>query len=217
MAHESFHFSPPAAGWSVFADSHQSVRRIPRGQIIYLQDEPGNCFYYLKKGRVRVFLISDEGSEKTLTVRDSGSIFGEAAFLDGQPRTTSARALTDCELVRVGRAELTALFRREPSLALQMLEVLAKTVRMLSEELDTVSFLPADRRLAGILLSLAGPGNTVCNSQEDLGSLAGVTRVTVSRVLHGFVQQGWVELQYRGVKITNQNALEEFAHNPLKK
>ena len=98
MEHESFHFTAPASGWSILAENQPS-RLYSRGQVIYLQGEPGTCFYYLKKGRVRVFLISDEGSEKTVTVREAGSILGEAAFLDGEPRTTSARAVTDCELV----------------------------------------------------------------------------------------------------------------------
>ncbi len=210
MEHESFHFTAPASGWSILSEGQPS-RIVSRGQIIYLQGEPGRCFYYLKKGRVRIFLISDEGSEKTVTVRESGCILGEAAFLDGEPRTTSARALTNCELVRIGQIELTALFRREPTLALQMLRFLAKTVRMLSNQLDTMSFLPADRRIAGILLSLVNSQHAVHTSQEELGNLAGVTRVTVNRVLHFFSQKHWISLQYRCIRITDSDALAEFA------
>ena len=210
MEHESFHFTAPASGWSILAENQPS-RLYSRGQVIYLQGEPGTCFYYLKEGRVRVFLISDEGSEKTVTVREAGSILGEAAFLDGEPRTTSARAVTDCELVLIGREELTALFRSKPTLALQMIQVLAKTVRMLSGQLDTMSFLPADRRIAGILLSQSGTEHMVNTSQEELGDLAGVTRVTVSRVLHTFCQSGWISLQYRCIHILDAPALKKFA------
>ncbi|MDD4806920.1 MAG: Crp/Fnr family transcriptional regulator [Oscillospiraceae bacterium] len=189
----------------------QSLHTVPHGHILYLQGEAGHCFYYLKKGRVRIFLISNEGTEKTVTEREPGSIFGEASFLDGEPRTTCARTLTDCEIAVIGREQLTALFRRDPSFALQMLQTLAKTVRMLSEQLDTVSFLSADRRLANILFSLAAADGTICRSQEDLGALAGVTRITVNRILHTFVQKGWVALRYRSITLTNRPALAAFA------
>ena len=209
MDHEPFYFSEPA-GWDILAEG-QPARRVPRGAMLYFQDEPGDRFYYLKKGRVRIFLNSGDGAEKTLVLRESGSIFGEAAFFDGQPRMSSAKAVTDCEIVAVGRAELMAIFRREPGFAMQMLQFLAKTVRMLSAQVDTMAFLPADRRLAGALVSLCGKDGAVHASQEELGSLAGVTRVTVSRVLRDFVERGWVGLGYRIVQVRQKDAMEAFS------
>jgi len=209
VAH-NFHFVEPDFSWS-FLDEGQPFRHFSSHQLVYLQGETDDCFYYLKKGRVCIFLISDEGDEKTVTFRESGSIFGEAAFFDGKPRTTSARTITDCQIVSIGRAELTSLFRQDPSLALQMLQVLAKTVRMLSGQLDTMSFLSADRRIAGILVSLANTEHTVHNSQEELGNLAGVTRITVNRVLHSFAEKGWLTLQYRSVTLLDPAALTAFA------
>ena len=209
MAHEPFYFSE-SAGWEILAEG-QAVRRVPRGPRRYFQDETDSRFYYLKKGRVRIFLNSDDGAERTLVLRESGSIFGEAAFFDGQPRMSSARTVTDCEIVAVGRAELMAVFRREPGIAMQMLQFLAKTVRMLSAQVDTMTFFPADRRLAGVLVSLCGRDDAVHASQEELGSLTGVTRVTVSRVLQMFVKRGWVRLGYRTVQVLEKKALEDFA------
>lgn len=209
MAHEPFYFSE-SAGWEILAEG-QAVRRVPRGTMLYFQDETDSRFYYLKKGRVRIFLNSDDGAERTLVLRESGSIFGEAAFFDGQPRMSSARTVTDCEIVAVGRAELMAVFRREPGIAMQMLQFLAKTVRMLSAQVDTMTFFPADRRLAGVLVSLCGRDDAVHASHEELGSLTGVTRVTVSRVLQMFVKRGWVRLGYRTVQVLEKKALEDFA------
>lgn len=209
MAHEPFYFSE-STGWEILAEG-QPVRHVPRGTMLYFQDEPDDRFYYLKKGRVRVFLNSDDGAERTLVLRESGSIFGEAAFFDGQSRMSSARTVTDCEIVAVGRTELMAVFRREPGIAMQMLQFLARTVRMLSVQVDTMTFLSADRRLAGVLVSLCGKDQMLHASQEELGSLAGVTRVTVSRVLQTFVKRGWVLLGYRTVQVLDKKALEAFA------
>lgn len=209
MEHELSYFSK-RTGWEILGEG-QPVRHVSNGTMLYFQGEEGSQFYYLKKGRVRIFLHSDDGAEKTLVVRESGAIFGEAAFFDGQRRMSSARAVTDCEVVAVGREELLEIFRREPGFAMQLLQYLAKTVRMLSSQLDTMSFLPADRRLAGVLASLSAENDVVHVSQEELGSLAGTTRVTVNRALQEFQHAGWVTLGYRSVCVCNRTALEKYA------
>ena len=74
-----------------------------------------------------------------------------------------------------------------------------------------MSFLPADRRLAGVLASLSAENDVVHVSQEELGSLAGTTRVTVNRALQAFQHAGWVTLGYRSVCVCNRTALEKYA------
>lgn len=205
-----FQLAAPRQGWAVLAQGRRA-RQVARGQILYLEGEPGRHFYYLQQGRVCIYLSSGEGLEKTLAVREAGEIFGEAAFLDNEPRMSSARALTDCRVVSIGRAELEALFRRQPSLALEMLQSLSHTVRLLSAQVDTIAFLPADRRLAGVLLSQQDRQGCVAATQEELGSLAAVSRVTVNRILQGFARRGWVQLAYRQVKLLCPDALQSFA------
>lgn len=95
-----------------------------------------------------MFLSSENGGEKTLTIQGPGSLLGEAAFFDGLPRVSSARALVRSEILPVRREQLTSYFREDPNLAMEMLRYLARTVRMLSDQVDNITFLQADRRIA---------------------------------------------------------------------
>ena len=97
-------------------------------------------------------MTSESGAQRTLTVKESGNIFGEASFFDGLDRVSSASADTQCQIIAIDHALLTECFSREPELAVTMLRYLGRTVRMLSNQLDTVSFLPANRRIARVLL-----------------------------------------------------------------
>lgn len=195
--------------WSPLAEG-RPVQQYAPGQFIYLQGTRAEQFYYIKRGTVKCFISSEAGDERTLTLHRTGSLIGEAAFFDRQPRVSSAVAVTDCALVSVSRERLSAVFTERPDLAIAMLEYLARTVRLLSGHVDG-AFLPADRRVARqlITLSRSADGPLRC-THEEIGSAVGVSRVTVSRTLSQFVRLGWVETGYGQLKLLDPDALERF-------
>lgn len=182
------------------------ARIFHKGETVYLQGSHAESFFYLKKGRVKIFICSEDGEEKTLTIIRDGSVFGEAAFFDGQPRVSSARTLTESEITAVDGESLLGCFRREPRLAMSLLACLSQTIRMLSAQVDALSFREADERLARLLLNLS-EGGSVRATHEDLACLAGVSRVTASRVLAGFARKGWIETRYRGIVVLDPGGL----------
>lgn len=200
--------------WEVL-EQKEAIRLYPANQMIYRQGELADRFYYLKKGRVKIFLSSENGQEKTLTLLQEGNIFGEAAFFDRLPRVSSAKTMEKSEIIPVSQPVLLQCFREQPMLAFQLLHLFSKTVRMLSNQVDHMTFLQADRRIAKILTEMAGPPTEdailVTCSHEDLASMAGVSRVTVSRVLGELTRKGWLETRYRQIAILNIQALSQFA------
>ena len=192
----------------------QTPKTVAKNQMIYLQGEYANSFYYLKKGRVKIFLSSENGMEKTLTVLEKENILGEAAFFDGLPRVSSAKALVKCEIIVIDRRTLPEYFRREPTLAINMLQYLARTVRMLSAQVDNMTFLQADKRIAQFLVNLAGKAGaepSVSCTHEEIGNLVGTSRVTVSKILSDFTKKGWISTHYHNILILNLKALSNFA------
>ncbi len=195
--------------WGVL-EKAGTPRIYEKGTAVYLQENCAREFFYLKSGSVRVFLSSENGSEKTLSVLKPGSIFGEAAFFDGLPRVSSARTLARSEIVTVTRRGLLACIRQEPQFAMELFSRLSLTIRMLSAQVDAATFQQADERLTRLLLSLSAEGGTVRASHEDLAALAGVSRVTVSRILSRFAANGWVETRYREIRIADAAGLARF-------
>ncbi len=68
---------------------------------------------------------------------------------------SSARAQIQSEIIAVDRPHLMQYFSEKPALAMDLLEYLARTVRMLSAQVDHMTFLQADQRIAQLLLNLA--------------------------------------------------------------
>ncbi|MCI8303080.1 MAG: Crp/Fnr family transcriptional regulator [Lawsonibacter sp.] len=199
----------PAGIWEAFAKSRPTVR-CSAGYLIYLQDSEATCFYFLKSGRVKSFLQSEDGVERVLHIYSAGSLFGEASFFDELPRVSSAVALDVCEIVPIDRELVAQEFARRPELALAMLKYLARTVRLLSGQVDQMAFRPARWRTASYLLTLAGQDGTVSCTQDDIAAAVSASRVTVSRILNDFVRTGWVKLGYRSITLLEPERLKEL-------
>ena len=134
-----------ATPWALLAQD-QSPRTYAPGQLIYLQGTEADTFFYLLSGSARSYISSETGDERVLTTHRSGDLMGEAAFFDGCPRVSSAVAVTECRAVSIDRERLDRVLRAHPELALPMLQYLARTVRLLSDHVDGMSFRPADQR-----------------------------------------------------------------------
>ena len=198
------------ADWTLLAEG-RSPRKYRIGQLIYLQGTRPECFYYLISGSVRSFISSSAGEERVLTIHRAGDLMGEASFFDGCPRVTSATALEDCRILTIDRPQLDAAFQRHPELALPMLQHLARTVRMLSDHVESSS-LPAQQRVARWLLAQPlGEGGALKATHEGIGQAVGLSRVTVSRVLGELAARGLVELGYRSIAILDWDVLENLA------
>lgn len=198
----------PAGIWTAFAKSRPSVR-CSAGYLIYLQNTEATCFYYLKSGRVKSFIQSEDGAERVLNVYHAGSLFGEASFFDELPRVSSAVALTSCEIVPIDRDLVSQEFARDPELALAMMKYLARTVRLLSGQVDQMAFRPARWRVANYLLTLSSAGSLSC-TQEDIAAAVSASRVTVSRILNETARKGWIELGYRSIILRQPEKLKEL-------
>ena len=182
-----------------------------KNQIIYRQGEIAESFYYLKSGQVQIFANSSDGLEKIFTTIKKETIFGEASFFDGFPRMSSAKTLLDSDIIMINKADIMLYFQKSPFLALNFIELLSQKVRMLSNEIDNISFLSAEKRIAQYLFNINPDTNySIDCTHEDIGKAVGVSRVTVSRVLIKFSKYGWIDTKYKKIVILDKDALLEF-------
>lgn len=205
----------PARIWQPFAEHRAPIACSP-GFLIYLQGTEATCFYFLKEGRVKSFIQSEDGNERVLNIYGAGSLFGEASFFDELPRVSSAITVTRCEIVVIDRQVLATEMAHNPEIVMTLMKGLSRTVRMLSDHVDTMAFLRADQRIARYLLSLpVEEGNRVRCTQEELAAAVSVSRVTASRVLGRFVQSGILKTGYGVIQLLDLERLREYANQAV--
>lgn len=190
-------------------DSLPYTKSFAKGEIIYHQGDIADSFYYIKKGKATVFMISPDGMEKTLNTAAKGELIGEGAFFDHKPRVSSAKAVTASELTIIDKKILLDLIQKNPPIAFELLEILATRIRLLTTQLDSMTFMQADARIAKLLLDDMVDGK-VSLTHEEIALTVGVSRITVTKTLSRLSAQDILATHYRGIKILDKAGLEKI-------
>src|ERR687890_752692 len=103
--------------------------RLAEGETLFRAGEPGESLYLVRAGEVELSIQDNVGQKITLDTAAPGDFFGEIALLDAGPRTATAVALADTELIELDRDDLLLLFQRQPDAALHMLAAMGRMTR----------------------------------------------------------------------------------------
>ena len=107
----------------------------PMGDIIFSEGEIGTEMYIIQSGTVEL-LKEIGGSTRVLSTLEKGDFFGEMTVLEDLPRTASARAKTDVELVRINGATFDAMLKSNTEIAVRMMRKLSRRQRELTGMLE---------------------------------------------------------------------------------
>jgi uncharacterized membrane protein len=113
------------------------VRRLAAGDTLFKAGEPGEALYVVRSGEVELFIKDTAGQRIALAIAGAGELFGELALLDSGPRTATAIAISDAELLELDRDDLLLLFQRSPAAALRLLAAMGRMTRKADELLKT--------------------------------------------------------------------------------
>ena len=107
------------------------------GDTLFKTGEPGDSLYIVRSGEIELFIKDTAGQKILLTIAGPGEVFGELALLDRGPRTATAMALVDSDLLALKRDDLLFLFQRSPAAALRVLAAMSHMTRKADELLRT--------------------------------------------------------------------------------
>ncbi len=106
---------------------------VKKGDTLFRFGDPGDSLYVVRKGEMELFVKDHTGEKIVLTLAQPGDMFGELSLLDNGPRTATALALEDTELLVLDRGDLLLFLRKKPDAALDMLTVMGQRMRQTGE------------------------------------------------------------------------------------
>src|SRR4029079_7537203 len=118
------------------ADVVDAIKLNP-AETLFQAGEPGDALFIVRSGSVELFIKDTAGQKIVLTVAEEGDLFGDLSLLDSGPRTATALALTETELLVLDRGDLLLLFQKRPDAALHMLAAMSAMTRKADELLRT--------------------------------------------------------------------------------
>ncbi len=189
------------------------TRSYDKDQVIILAEEEGDALFIIADGQVKVSIVSEDGREVILSLLGEGAVFGELSLLDGKPRSANVVATQDTELYMVRRADFLQLIYTVPQITVGLLAELAARLRKTDRKIEGLALLDVTSRISETLLQLAdeqGSETTFGVSLEErpthqqLASMSGTTRETVSRVLKRLEGQGYISSEGRSITILRE-------------
>lgn len=194
-------------------------RKYKKNAIVFMEGDPGESFYYVKSGKVKVFRTYEDGREHILHIPGEGGIFGEATLFSGLPYPASATVYEDAVIGIIRNRELEELVKGSPELSLKLIRLLSSKLLQAQYKIRDLTFNDVFSRTASQILKLAeehgrniGSGILVDIqlSRQELADMAGTTRETVSRAVSRFKKEKSIDEQDDKLVILNSEKLKSW-------
>jgi CRP/FNR family transcriptional regulator, cyclic AMP receptor protein len=181
-------------------DGGRTISNYSKGAIIFSQGDRADAVFYIRKGKVKITVTSDQGKEGVVAILEADEFLGEGCLI-GQPlRLATATAMTESAVMRVEKAEMVRVLHEEPSFGEMFTAHLLIRKSRVEEDLVDQLFNSSEKRLARALLLLANFGKegrpepiTTKISQETLAEIVGTTRPRVNFFMNKFRKLGFIE------------------------
>jgi CRP/FNR family transcriptional regulator, cyclic AMP receptor protein len=167
---------------------------------IFLQGDKADAMYYVQTGNIKLTVKSMDGKKAVISIAHRGDVFGEGCLSKGSLRMSTATAIQSSTICRVKRADLARIIHQKPAFAKLFISFLLGRIGRIEEEFVDQIFSSSEKRLARILLMLAGfdlqsnPEPVLLKvSQETLAEMVGTTRSRVSHFMNRFREMGLID------------------------
>jgi CRP/FNR family transcriptional regulator, cyclic AMP receptor protein len=199
-------------------DSGRTLSDYHRNEVIFTQGDPADAVFYIKTGKVKITVISEQGKEAVVAVLGSDEFCGEGCLAGQTRRMATATTMSECEIMRLEKAAIIRVLHDEPGFSEMFVShLLARTIRV-EEDLVDQLFNSSEKRLARALLLLANFGKDVRPepiiakvSQETLAEMIGTTRSRVSFFMNKFRKLGLID--YNGHLEVHSSLLNVVLHD----
>ena len=185
-----------------------------RNEEIFGEGEPAGCVYRVLQGVVRTHRILSDGRRQITDFYLPGDVFG---LQDGEGYSTSAEAVTPCQVLAMRRTVLTGKAARDPVAAQKLWNLALHRLRRSEEHMMVLGRKGANERVAWFLLDMSeripAPDRVeLPMSRQDMADFLGLTIETVSRTMTVLQEDELIGLpSYRNVTLIDRRALLDLA------
>ena len=183
----------------------KTVLEYGANRTVFWQGDPADSVFYLRQGKVKLAVTSQQGKEAIVAILGEGDFFGEGCLAGQLLRIATATAMTDCTLARIEKALMARTLHEQHDFSeLFVMHLLSRNIRYEADLVDQL-FNSSEKRLARMLLLLAHFGKeskaeTVVPrvSQDNLAQMVGTTRSRVSHFMNKFRELGFIDYSDSG-------------------
>ena len=217
----NLHGTGPAQGfWPLLSDDQRTVlvglgrtTVYPPGAVMCVEGDPNTHVFVLVDGWVKIVGVTSDGHELTLALRGRGDTVGEVAGETTGYRTATVQAVGTVRALIVPYERFSSFLDAHDGADRAYRRMVTRRWNDAESMLRARSVTSGAQRLAGLLLELADSElqTAMTLTQEELASLTGASRATVTRALSNWRRRGIIRTGQRDITITDPEALRKIA------
>lgn len=177
-------------------DGHTVMHEVPEKQVIYLSDDEANHVYILKKGKVKISRLSEDGKEVILGILGPGEVFGELSLIDQGRRDEIAIVTENALVCKIRTDHFEKMMQQNMALNFQVTKFIGLRLKKIQNRLGNIIFKTSEQRIRSFIREMAydfGRKISGENSQweikirlthQEVGKLTAASRQTVTTVFN---------------------------------
>ncbi|MGM0446129.1 MAG: Crp/Fnr family transcriptional regulator [Bacillota bacterium] len=195
------------------------VKKYKKDEIIFFEGEKGDYIYIIKKGKVKMLKMNQNGDEQILNIFKKDDILAEVILFDKENYPATAIALSEVEIFTINSRELSKIFLDHPQITVKVMKVMSTRLRRAQQNIRDFGLKDSKSRLASLLYHLAErhgdqKDNEISISlfltQKELANMIGTTRETVSRTLKSIEKQNIISTSRQKIVVNDMEKLKKL-------
>lgn len=179
------------------------IKNFRKNEIILHEEETSEYMYIIIEGEAKVTQLTRDGKEIIMTVHHSGDFFGELSLIDGKTTPATVRATRDCVTAIIARKNFHTLLLSQGKMLDNMLQIFCSRLREQMKKIQILNLNNAAQRLKMLFLMLSenygertkeGTVLKIKLIHQDIASMTGLTRETVTRILDKWRRGGEIKV-----------------------
>ena len=193
------------------------TKSLRRGEYLFLENAPMDGFYIVQKGAIKLHRLNLKGHEQVFHIFRARESFGEEMILSDRGYPAYASAVENSQILLVPRNEFLGLMKTHRELAFCLLRSGGQRVCAMMKRVDDLTLKDASTRLASWLMQHCSDPDTdepqrieLQMTKQLLALELGLVSETLSRTLHSFRDQQFINVQGRSITLLCPVRLAKF-------
>ena len=192
-------------------DGMTSITTIPKNRQIQTPDTFTEGFYFVKRGKVRLYTLNPEGKQFTLDILTEGNVFGEMNGISLGTRAVYIETMEECDICLMNKQRFEQFLIEHPQFMMRLMNVLSERIKRMSELTQTLALGNLHEKVIHNLFRLAEQMGWIeedeyCRIQlglthQEIAWMAGATRESVTIVMQDLVKSGRIRTGFKSVSL----------------
>lgn len=197
----------------------RDVHKFRKKQIIYSEGSRPHYVYYITKGKIKTYMLNEDGKEFISGIFGPEDFVGYTAILEDMQYKENAETLEESELMMIPREDFEMLMHKDPEVTKQFVGMLTKNVLEQEEKLLSLAYNTLRKRVASALMDLYDkfksekvPDPVIDISRENLAHVVGTAKESLIRTLSDFKEEKLVDIREGKIHILNDKKLRNLPY-----